>query len=159
MCIGRCIVTLVAFKWLFSTVYFQMSTQRAWIRAGIVTLVAFVRLFSTVPFQMYPQIACVRRDIVTLVAFVCFFSAVYFKMTSQVAFHSGIFSFITFIIQRNIYIFPTFANVIISKIFIHHHIVGSFVPCLVSVSNWENGDEKKEKGKWEGDVNMIMVNG
>ena len=39
--IRACIVTLVAFVWLFSTVHFQMFTQRAWISAGKVTQVAF----------------------------------------------------------------------------------------------------------------------
>ena len=39
--IRSCIVTLVAFVWLFSTVRFQMFTQRAWISAGKVTQAAF----------------------------------------------------------------------------------------------------------------------
>ena len=50
-----------------------MSPQIAFIRGCIVTLVAFVWLFSTVYFQMFPQIACPRRGIVSLVAFVWFF--------------------------------------------------------------------------------------
>ena len=39
-------------------------------RRCIITLVGFVRLFSTVHFQMCPQIACLRRCKVTLVAFI-----------------------------------------------------------------------------------------
>ena len=68
-CLNGCKVTLVAFVWLFSTVFFQMRPQWAWIRACIVALVAFIWLFSTVRFQMYPQIACMRRGIVGLVRF------------------------------------------------------------------------------------------
>ena len=41
-CSRRCIITIIAFVWLFPTVHFQMLTQRVWIRAGKVTLVAFV---------------------------------------------------------------------------------------------------------------------
>ena len=63
-------VTLAAFVWFFSTVWFQMFPQMAWLRRCKVTLVAFVWLFSTVNFQMCPQIVCPRRDIATLVAFV-----------------------------------------------------------------------------------------
>ena len=42
---------LVAFVWLFSTVYFQMSHQSTWIKGCIITLDAFVWLFSTVYFH------------------------------------------------------------------------------------------------------------
>ena len=55
-----CIITLVAFVWCFCTVYYKMSTQRSWIRAGKVALVAFVWLSSRVRFQMCPQMACPR---------------------------------------------------------------------------------------------------
>ena len=71
---------MVAFGWLFSTVYFQMLPQIAWMRRCRVTLAAFVWLFSTVSFQMLPQMACLRRCIVALVAFVWLFSTVYFQM-------------------------------------------------------------------------------
>ena len=59
-CKGGCIVTLAAFILFFSTVHFQMCSQRARIRGGKVTLVAFVRLFSAVCFQMFFQSACIR---------------------------------------------------------------------------------------------------
>ena len=72
-----CIVTLVAFVWLFSTVYFQMSP-------GKVTLVAFVWLFSSMCFQMLHQIANLRVHIVTLVTFVWLFSTVCFQMSPQI---------------------------------------------------------------------------
>ena len=81
MCIGICIVTLVAFVWLFSTVRFQMSPQMACLRECRVTLLAFVWLFPTVYFQMCPQIACPRGCKVTLVAFVRLFSTVHFQMS------------------------------------------------------------------------------
>ena len=42
------------------------------LRGCILTLVAFVWLFSSVHFQMFSQIACPRKDIFTLVAFVYF---------------------------------------------------------------------------------------
>ena len=57
-----------------STVRFQMCPQMACLGRGIVTLVAFVRLFSTVCFEMSPQMASLRRGIVILVAFVRLFS-------------------------------------------------------------------------------------
>ena len=47
-CLIRCIITLVAFVWLFSTVCYQMPRQMACLRICIITLVAFVQLFSTV---------------------------------------------------------------------------------------------------------------
>ena len=49
--LGGCIVTLVAFVWLFSTVRSQMSPQIACSRECRNTLVAFVWLFSTVCFK------------------------------------------------------------------------------------------------------------
>ena len=78
-----CIVTLVAFVWLFSTVRFQMSLQIICLRRGIVTLVAFVWFFSTVGFQMCNEITSIRGSIVTLFASVWLFSTVYFQMSLQ----------------------------------------------------------------------------
>ena len=49
------------------------------LRGCIVALVAFVVLFSSVCFQMLPQIAWMRRCIFTLVAFGWRFSTVFFK--------------------------------------------------------------------------------
>ena len=51
VCPRRCIVTLVAFVWLFSIVRFQMSPQMACLRRDIVTLAAFVRLVIVGVFQ------------------------------------------------------------------------------------------------------------
>ena len=65
-----CIVTLVAFVRLFSTVSFQMGPQFTRIRRCKVTLVAFVCLLTTVCFQMCPQSTFIRGSIVALVAFV-----------------------------------------------------------------------------------------
>ena len=47
VCPRGCIITLVAFVWLFSTVFIKMVPQSACPNGCIVTLVAFVRLFST----------------------------------------------------------------------------------------------------------------
>ena len=105
-CMRRCIVTLVAFVWLFSTVCFQMFPQIACMSGCIFTLVAFVRffstawedvkshwlhlfdfvwLFSTVCFQMFPQLASMSGCIFTLVAFVRFVSTVRFQVCPQIA--------------------------------------------------------------------------
>ena len=65
ICVFKCIMTLVAFVGLFSTVRVEMSPQIACLSRGKVILVTFVWLFSTVCFQMFPQIACPRRSIVT----------------------------------------------------------------------------------------------
>ena len=64
--IRGCLVTLVAFVWLFSAVHFQMIPQTPCLRRVI--LVAYVWLFSTVPFQMFLQTPCPRRGILALVA-------------------------------------------------------------------------------------------
>ena len=67
-CPRWCIVTLVAFVWLFSFGHFQMNSQIACTIGCIVTLVAFVWLFSTVfsnvplnclPEKRYSHIGCI----------------------------------------------------------------------------------------------------
>ena len=83
--IWRSIVALVAFVWLFSTVYFQMVPQMACLRRCILALIAFIWFFSSVRFQMCPQIACLRRSIVALISFVWLFSTVCFQMSPQIA--------------------------------------------------------------------------
>ena len=80
-----CKFTLVAFVWLFSTVYFQMCPQIALLRRGIVALVAFIWFFPTLHFQMCPQSACIRWCKVTLVAFVWLLSTVHFQICPQSA--------------------------------------------------------------------------
>ena len=50
-CPRWCIVTLVAFVWLFPTVHFQMPPQSACIRRWIFTLVTFIWMFSIVNFH------------------------------------------------------------------------------------------------------------
>ena len=81
-CMRGCILTLIAFVWLFSTVYFQMSPQIVYTIGCVITLIAFVGLFSTVHFQMSPQIACTRGCIITLVAFLWLFTTLCFQMDS-----------------------------------------------------------------------------
>ena len=53
----------------------------------VITLVTFVWLFSTVCFQMSPQISCLIRYRITLFAFVCFFFTVCFQTSSQMAYN------------------------------------------------------------------------
>ena len=68
--IVQCMIILVAFIWLFSTVCFQMCSQMACrLRGSIVTLIAFIWLFATMCSQMNPQITSTRRYLVTLIAF------------------------------------------------------------------------------------------
>ena len=133
--------------WIFSPVYFQMCPQSVCPGGSKFTMVTFVWLFSTVGFQMSLQSACQRGCKVTLVAFVWLFSTVHFKMTSQAAFHRGciltlvaLFSFIICVFQGNIYIIPTFTNVVIFYILIHDQRVVNVVPWVMSISNWENED-------------------
>ena len=83
-CPRGCIVTLVAFVWLFSAVHFKMRHQMACMSGWKVSLVAFICFFSTVCFQMFPQIACPRGCIATLIAFVWFFSTMSFQMCPQI---------------------------------------------------------------------------
>ena len=85
--IGRCIVTLVAFVLLFSTVRFQMFLPTPYLRRGIVALVA-LDLSLLCIFCMLPQMAIIRVSIVTLVAFVLLFSTVRFPRLPQMAFIS-----------------------------------------------------------------------
>ena len=68
-------------------------------------------------------------------------------MSSQAAFHRGciltlvaLFSFIICVFQGNIYIIPTFTNVVIFYILIHDQRVVNVVPWVMSISNWENED-------------------
>ena len=82
-CLRGCVVTLVAFVFLFSTVRFQMHPQIACPGRCKVTLVAFFRLFPTVYFQMRPQITCRRRCKIALVASVRLFSIMQFQMCLQ----------------------------------------------------------------------------
>ena len=84
-CLRRCIVTLVAFVCLFSTVFLQLSPQMACARRCKIILNVFVWPFSTVHFQMLTQRAWIRASKVTLVAFVWLFSTVRFQMSSQTA--------------------------------------------------------------------------
>ena len=70
----RCIVTLIAFVWLFASVRFQMRLQRTCIRGRKVAQFAFVWFFSTVCLQMCLQIAFNGRSKVTLITFVGFLS-------------------------------------------------------------------------------------
>ena len=70
--IRGCIITLVAFVWLFSTMHYQMCFQMTSIRGCVFALVAFVLFFYAVCFQMNPQMACIRKCIFTLLAFIWF---------------------------------------------------------------------------------------
>ena len=81
-------------------------------------------LFSTVRFRMSPQIDYLRWGIVALVAFV------------------WLFSFIICVSQGNINIF---IKALIYTILIHHQQVENVFPCLLSPSNWENGDCRLEE--------------
>ena len=78
-CQNRCIVTLVAFEWLVSSVSFQMFSQIVWVNICEVALVAYERFFSRVSFQMSSHIACQNRCIVALVAFQWLFPVWVFK--------------------------------------------------------------------------------
>ena len=147
-CPRGCIITLVAFVWLFSTVGSQMCPQSACMRWCIVALVAFVWFFSAVVFQMCPQMVRPRWCIVTLVAFVWLFSTVCHKMYPQAFCIGGcIFTLVAFILPVTVY-FLLFLNVnfyelpqwkfvlacfFIAEIFIHL-FPNSVVPTVVS--NW-----------------------
>ena len=69
-CLGRCIVTLVAFVWLFPTVRRQMSLQITCLPGCKLTEIALVWLFSCVSFYMCLIMADFWRFITTLLAFV-----------------------------------------------------------------------------------------
>ena len=114
VCPRGCIITLVAFVWLFSAVRFQMCPQSACLRECRITLVAFVWLFSTVSFQMCPQIVCSRGCIITLATFVWLFSTVRFQMCSRIAFpRECIVRLVVFVWHR---------QVIAYKIFLHPNL-------------------------------------
>ena len=76
-----------------------MSPQHVFTRRCIVALLAFVWVFSTVLFQMYPQLVCPRRCKVTLVTFVWLFSTVRFwcvlKLPPKMQSHTALFWFIS----------------------------------------------------------------
>ena len=75
-CLRWCIITLVAFVSLFSSVRFQMSPHMAFLRWFIVALATFVWLFSTVAFKMSPEMAFRRSSIVIWLHFFHFFKCV-----------------------------------------------------------------------------------
>ena len=54
----------------FCPVRFQMCPQITCQGGCIITLIAFVRLFSTVCFQMSPQMTCLRGSIFAMIALV-----------------------------------------------------------------------------------------
>ena len=72
VCLGRCIVTLVAFVQLFSTIVFSNEPSNRIFEKMLVTLVAFIGFVST---------PC----IVTLVAFVSLFPTIveYWKFVGE----------------------------------------------------------------------------
>ena len=78
-----CIITLVAFVWLFPTVHYQMCLQSVCPRRGKVTLVPFVWLFSTVRLKMF-----LRRCKVTLHPLTkCLFRRLSSPLFSGLSFH------------------------------------------------------------------------
>ena len=76
LCLRRGIVTLVALD-LSLLCVFCLLPQMAFIRGCIVALIAFVSLFSTVRFQMILQTLCLRKGIVALVAFFLLFNRLF----------------------------------------------------------------------------------
>ena len=104
-----------------------MSSQIIYTRGCIVTLVAFVWLFSTVCFHMFPQTICPRGCIVTLVAFVWPLPIVCFQMFLQTAFQRKFqvtlvtsFGIFAFLFHGELDISLTFIWTILSQVFIHH---------------------------------------
>ena len=89
VCLRGCIITLITFVWLSTSVHFQMPPQMVALRGCIVTLATFVHLLSTVCFQVSPQIACIKRCKVTLVR--CIFKLVAFVLLCDIVrpFHRG----------------------------------------------------------------------
>ena len=71
-CRRRCIITLAAYVWLFSSVCFQITLQVACLIWCKVTLVAFVWVLSTVRLKMFFKL--LAKEI--LVAFVWVLSTV-----------------------------------------------------------------------------------
>ena len=54
-CLGRCIVTLIAFVWLFSAVRFQMSPEKMQSHIGCICLTFLRRVFSNVSSNCLPE--------------------------------------------------------------------------------------------------------
>ena len=130
-CLRGCIITQVAFVWLFSTVRFQMCLQMAWLRWCIITQVAFVRFFSIVRFQMCLQIACVRGGIITQVA-----------------------------LFPPLYIDNPFAEILLHRILIFkilYHRQGKACPLLRLVWNWENSLVKMLSKKKESEIGIYKI--
>ena len=155
-CSNGCIITLVAFVWLFSTVRFQMCPQCAWIRACIVALVAFVWLFSDMDFQMSLQVACIRGCIITLVAFVWIFSTVHFQMCPQMArirrciITQVAFVWLSLVFNGN-YFSEILHGILMLNVLFHRQQVERFCPLLLLVLNWKKSIVKllrTRKRKW-----------
>ena len=71
LCISSWKIALIAFFFLFSTMYFQVRPQMTNFKWCIITLIAFMPLFSTVHFQMTSQVTYVVGWIMTLITLVC----------------------------------------------------------------------------------------
>ena len=84
-CPRGCIITLVAFLCLFSTVHFQICPQIVCLKGFIITLAAFVRLFPNMCFQMSTQRSWIRASKLTLVAFFLLFASVRLRINPQMA--------------------------------------------------------------------------
>ena len=132
---NRCIVTLVAFVWLLSTMHLQMCLQIAGLNGCKVTLVAFVWFFSAVCFQMCPQIACQRGCVITLVAFVWLFSTMCLQMCPQIACPRGckiaLVAFVQFfpVLIKNSLTEILLQGIIMLKILFHYNQEAGCVPC------------------------------
>ena len=84
VCSRRSIVTFVAFVWLFSTMYFQMCFQIAFLYGCKITLVALIWLFSSVFFS-YASSNCLHAMMQshTGCTFLAFLRCVYFSYVSS----------------------------------------------------------------------------
>ena len=112
-CLRGCIITMVAFVWLYSTMNFQVSPQIACLRGCVITLVAFVWLFTKMCFQMSLQTSNIRWCKVTLIAFFWLLS-------------------ITFHFHGNLYTWST------QTFFVHHH-----KKWMLVLEQWSSFTEKK----------------
>ena len=143
-CLWGCKVTLIAFVWLFSNVFFHVCLQSTFIRWCIVTLVAFVWLFSSVFFHVCYQTVCPRRGKVTLDAFVWLFSIVRFQMSLQISCLIG--CIVT--LAAFVWLFPSWifyiGPALLQKILIHHQHLKCVVSCVRIGSNW---NQMHGKGK------------
>ena len=87
-CLAKGPVTILALKWLLTSVYSFMEFQISCLAKRLVTLFALKRLLTTMYSFMSSQISCLAKGLVTMLAFKWLPTSVFSFMSFQISHHS-----------------------------------------------------------------------